>query len=81
MTDYITKLNRRYGKKVMNKMFIRTGYSPKYSEFEDIYWRLMANLPMPGSQFDSICGCRKQLEREWAIFEDRITKYLVAAKL
>ena len=50
-------------------------YKPKNKNIDDIFHRLIANLPVPGGIGDT--GQREQLEREWNILEERIAEYYI----
>jgi hypothetical protein len=50
-------------------------YKPKNKNIDDIFHRLIANLPIPGGIGD--CGQRRQLEQEWVILEQRIIDYYI----
>lgn len=50
-------------------------YKPKNKHIEDIFHRLIANLPVEGGIGD--CGNRPQLEREWNVLEERIAEYYI----
>lgn len=50
-------------------------YKPKNKHIDDIFHRLICNLPIPGGIGD--CGQREQLEKEWDILEKRIVEYYI----
>jgi len=50
-------------------------YKPKNKRIDDIFHRLICNLPVPGGIGD--CGQREQLEKEWNILEERIAEHYI----
>ena len=50
-------------------------FKPTNKHIDDIFHRLIANLPVPGGIGD--CGQREQLEKEWVTLEHRINTYYI----
>jgi hypothetical protein len=55
------------------------GYKPSNKRIDDIFHRIIANMPIPGGVNDH--GDRSNFEREWDILEKRISDYYLDKRI